>query len=259
MIKDRIAILEYHRHDPYENPDSRGRIDYYGLLAYPTAKFDGKVEILGGWYGMANSYLEIYDSLMQYHLSPCSLNVCVDYDFETRFLKVKSVIGATDSIQNAHLHYVIAESHIPRKWWSLDSLHHVVRKMLPDYRGVALPPLIDDDIWADSQTCQIDSLWNHRNCYLVVFVQEDDAEKPVLRSARYGPLAWVFGDANGDGNTDIADLVRLANYLFKNGRVPDVLRRADSNNDCTVDVADIVYLTDYLFRSGPAPLKGCAQ
>ena len=259
MNKDRIAILEYHGGDRYENPDARGRIDYYGLMAYPTAKFDGNAEIMGGWYGMVDSYLEIYDSLMQSHLSPCSLNIDVAYDFETRFVKVKSVTGATDSMQNAHLRYAIGESHIPGKWWGLDSLHHVVRKMLPDYSGVALPTINNGDIYADSQTCEIDSLWNDKNCYLVVFVQEDDPDKPVLRSAKYGPLAWVFGDVNGDGITNLPDLVRLANYIFKNAPAPDVLRRADSNNDCTVDVADIVYLTDYLFRSGPAPLKGCAR
>jgi hypothetical protein len=80
----------------------------------------------------------------------------------------------------------------------------------------------------------------------------------VLASAKNGPLAWVLGDVNGDCSTNIADLIYLANYLFKSGPAPDVFARADPNNDCTVNVFDIVYLVNYLFRSGPSPLKGCA-
>ncbi|MGB7062779.1 MAG: hypothetical protein WBF13_10580 [Candidatus Zixiibacteriota bacterium] len=69
---------------------------------------------------------------------------------------------------------------------------------------------------------------------------------------------YVFGDATGDYEVNVADAVYLVNYLFRDGDPPSPLLLGDPNNDCVVDVADIIYLINYLFRGGPAPLQGCA-
>ena len=61
------------------------------------------------------------------------------------------------------------------------------------------------------------------------------------------------GDANGDGQIDIADVMCLINYLFLNGSPPDPLRVGDCNCDDTVDVADVMYLINYLFLEGSPP------
>jgi len=75
----------------------------------------------------------------------------------------------------------------------------------------------------------------------------------------------VGGDANGDGQLDIADVVRLVEWLggrrsFDN----DFCREAaDANGDGEVDTSDIVALAQYLFHGGAAPasmpadLKAC--
>jgi hypothetical protein len=94
---------------------------------------------------------------------------------------------------------------------------------------------------------------------VVAFVQQDVLDNPVLRSAKSSSLAWIFGDANGDEKPDMADLVFLVNYVFKEGPAPFPLGSGDPNNDCRVDVFDIVYMLKYFFRGGPAPLKGCVQ
>lgn len=253
-----MAVLEYHTGDLFENPDALGRLEYYGIYSYPTARFNGTREISGGWRGVYGYYEEAYHTEMQNHPSFCSLNALLDYDSETRFLKVKSTVVAINGFENAYLHYVIAENHIYHPWEDLDSLHHVVRQMLPDYNGVALPTMNPNDTYIDSQTCTLNPEWNHRNCYLVIFVQQDDSDKPVLRSTKIGPLFWISGDANGDGCVYVTDLVHLINYLFKKGPAADPLASADLNNDCTVDLFDIIYLVNYLFKLGPAPMKGCA-
>ena len=72
------------------------------------------------------------------------------------------------------------------------------------------------------------------------------------------PVVYVWGDANGDGEVDIADIVFLINYLFLSGSPPIPLPSGDPNNDCVVDVADIIYLINYLFTEGAAPQEGCA-
>jgi hypothetical protein len=63
------------------------------------------------------------------------------------------------------------------------------------------------------------------------------------------------GDANGDGEIEIGDVVVLIGYLFRNGPAPDPLEVGDATCDGEVSVDDVVYLISYLFRNGPPP--GC--
>lgn len=66
---------------------------------------------------------------------------------------------------------------------------------------------------------------------------------------------FVRGDANGDGVIDLADIVHLVNYLYRNGDPPSPLEAGDADCDGVVDVADVVYLVNYLYRGGDPP--GC--
>ncbi len=261
---DSVAILEYHALDDFENDDAWGRIEYYSIWGIPYAKFDGRDSVLGAYDGVLSEYLNAYDAMMDLP-SPCSLSILVDYSSTTRRLWVKATVFAVDSFSNAHLRYAIAESHIYHPWGSeftveLDSLHHVTRKMLPDYDGVDFN-IDPGQSFVDSQTYVLDSTWNDENCYVVVLVQRDDSGlvKPVFRSARSELLPpWVFGDANGDAIVDAGDVVYLIDYLFLKGPPPNPLASGDPNSDCIVDIADIVYLINYLFIEGPEPQRGCA-
>jgi hypothetical protein len=80
---------------------------------------------------------------------------------------------------------------------------------------------------------------------------------------RWSNEIWSFdlenyGDANGDGQINISDVVFLINYLFIGGPAPLPLSAGDTNGDCMVDIADVVYLINYLFSGGTAPKSGCA-
>jgi hypothetical protein len=66
---------------------------------------------------------------------------------------------------------------------------------------------------------------------------------------------YLRGDANGDGIIDLADIVYLINYLYKDGPAPVSPAAGDANCDSIVDLADIIYLINYLYRGGAAP--GC--
>ncbi len=61
------------------------------------------------------------------------------------------------------------------------------------------------------------------------------------------------GDANGDGVTDLGDVVYLINYIYRDGSPPDPLAAGDVNCDGIVNLGDVVYLINYLFKNGPPP------
>jgi len=64
---------------------------------------------------------------------------------------------------------------------------------------------------------------------------------------------FIRGDANGDGLIDLADIVHLINFLYRNGDPPAPMEAGDANSDGIVDVADVVYLVNYLYRGGDPP------
>jgi hypothetical protein len=59
------------------------------------------------------------------------------------------------------------------------------------------------------------------------------------------------GDANGDGEVTISDVVYIIKYLFRGG--PPPVCHSDVNCDLVVNIADTVYIVRYLFFGGPAP------
>jgi len=63
------------------------------------------------------------------------------------------------------------------------------------------------------------------------------------------------GDANGDDNILLSDIVTLINFLFKSQPAPNPVCRGDATADGKVLLSDIVYLVNFLFKSGSAPLK----
>jgi len=88
-------------------------------------------------------------------------------------------------------------------------------------------------------------------------LSSDDKLCPVFhyaeqRTGFYKPLV-ICGDANGDGNTTVSDVVYLINYLFKGGLppTPDPVKSGDANGDGSITISDVVYLINYLFKGGP--------
>ena len=257
--------MEYKTSSFGSNSDATGRASYYSIASVPTAKFDGRRTVGGGSSGTFSSYLSAYNMEIQFYNSACLLSIFVDYDSATNFLKVKSRVTAVESFSNARIRYAIAENDIPYTWGgggapTLYTVEHLVRKMLPSYTGVAIPPMEPNDTFIDSQTYTLSSTWDEENCFVVVFVQDDDEPThPVYRSAKSGLFeTWTYGDANGDSTADVADIIHLTNYLFQEGSAPDPMAAGDANDDCIVDVADVIYLINYLFLEGADPQRGCA-
>ena len=66
------------------------------------------------------------------------------------------------------------------------------------------------------------------------------------------PRNFIRGEANDSDRIDIADAVRILDYLFGH-KEPLCLDALDVNDDGKNDIADAIYLLSYLFAKGPAP------
>jgi hypothetical protein len=71
------------------------------------------------------------------------------------------------------------------------------------------------------------------------------------------PLSFRYGDANGDGNINISDAVRLIAYIFSGGAAPVPLLAGDANCNGAINISDAVYLISYIFSGGPSPCDPC--
>ena len=263
--------MDYFTTSTFNNTDATGRTNYYGIASVPTAKFDGRRTVGGGTSTTFSNYLSAYAYEQFYPDTTCLLSIYVDYDSTSRELWVKARVTAVDSFENARIRYAIAENNIAYTWGgsgggpTIDINNHVVRKMLPNYNGVSFN-INPGESFVDSQTYTLPlpsgyplSCCNDKNTEVVVFVQRDDSNKPVLKSVKSGLFpTWVYGDATGDSIVNVADVIYLLNYLFSGGDSPSPLASVDVNYDCIVNIGDAVYLVNYVFGGGPEPLKGCA-
>jgi hypothetical protein len=66
-------------------------------------------------------------------------------------------------------------------------------------------------------------------------------------------IDYVCGDANFDGQVNVADAVYIISYVFKGGPDPIPLEAGDANCDGGTNVGDAVYLISYVFKGGPEP------
>jgi hypothetical protein len=66
---------------------------------------------------------------------------------------------------------------------------------------------------------------------------------------------FLCGDANNDGQANVADAVFLISFIFGGGPAPAPLEAADANLDGDVNVGDAVYIINYVFNGGPEPCQ----
>lgn len=169
-----VAVIELHGGDSLENVYSSSRINYYGITGYPTYKFDGVLEIVGGYAGWEN---DAYPLIEQRNgiLSDFTLDIQfeeTDGDYNAT-VTVDNVGGNTSS--NLVLHFAITESKLPITWGGVDEQHDALRLMVPDQNGTAL-----DFSGGDIQEVELSfntSYWDTDNCTMIAFVQDTQTKE----------------------------------------------------------------------------------
>lgn len=87
----------------------------------------------------------------------------------------------------------------------------------------------------------------------MLVTQDNAAILPAFYGGKITVLPYLSGDPNHDGIVNIADVVYIINYLFKEGPAPNPYESGDANCNGKVTISDAVYLVNYLFKGGPKP------
>ena len=94
-----------------------------------------------------------------------------------------------------------------------------------------------DGSWAESGSFEANLLFNN-----------DSAETPVIVPVEMiiGAAGSMAGDANGDGEVNVADINSVIEYLFTSGRNFN-FENADVNQDGVINVLDIMGIVGIIY------------
>ena len=180
-----VIVIENFDNGSFSTAQSLARDNYYGIIGFPTAIFDGvaNTEVTGGTTdtsSMYSSYLPEYQlraSVMSsFTLSMSYSNTGNSYNTSITTNKVASYSGT-----KLRLFCFIIESYIPFSWReNIDELSFVNRLMVPDTLGTKI-----DFTSQSSQTVNLsftkNPSWVANNCEIVAILQ-DSATKEILQA-----------------------------------------------------------------------------
>lgn len=179
-----VAVIEFHIGDTWENVYAGDRDAYYGVSGYPTAFFDGIVDVVGGsnTESMFDTYFPVYQTRMGIP-SLYDLEVDVIYNRGSYSFTVDVMLEQlwTYSSTDMVLQLALTESHLPEVWYDLDEVNFVLREMYPDAAGTTVTLADIGDTEEFNFEIEVPDTYDIENCQLVVYLQDNDT-KEVMNS-----------------------------------------------------------------------------
>lgn len=177
-----MAVLEHHYSDPYQNEHALARINYYGISGYPTARFDGILQVIGGDacpppFDTYDYYYPVYAERITVG-SPFLMDIAGltalgnhEYQLNIHIEKVEPVV-----LQNLKLHVAITESHISENWQCLHEVNYVTRSMAPNAGGTDLDFSVSNELTVPLYF-MVSPAWDFDHLELVAFIQENTTKE----------------------------------------------------------------------------------
>jgi hypothetical protein len=110
--------------------------------------------------------------------------------------------------------------------------------------------------WGETTTQEMEVGDNPKNI-TKIYDRFDYSYYGIVRYGGWMNFPYVSGDADGSGDINISDVVRLIGYLFSAGPAPEPPDAGDANCDGRVNIADVVCLINYVFGGGQMPGVNC--
>ncbi len=169
-----IAIVEYHNNDPFTNPASIIRENYYNFPWFPTTYYDSNHIGYNDWATQSVHYQYYLDRMNTPSSFTAAIEANVDGDVLSGTVTLDKV-AAYDG-QNLVLHVVVTESDIPFNWQGQTEVDHAERAMFPDGHGTAIDFSTEDHLEIDFNF-NLDPTWVKENCEITFFIQDNDTKE----------------------------------------------------------------------------------
>jgi hypothetical protein len=95
--------------------------------------------------------------------------------------------------------------------------------------------------------------------WICSFLLSDSCGAEVTDSVAIEVGMPFCGDCTGDGEINLADVVCLVGYLYKEGSPPDPVCKGDATGNGSIDVGDVVVMVNYLFKGSFSPCFDCCD
>ncbi len=195
-----VAVVEYHFDDDYTTTATNNRcLNYYSMIGFPSAYFDGVLDKLGAGPGIYQQYYN-YFAVRSNEKTGVSLSLKSELERENVNLTVMVSKQAPAFNKNTAVHLIITESHIPESWQGEEELNDVCRLMLPDENGTMLD-LSGSDNFTFNYSFTRDESWNIDELEVVAFIQDNDSHE-VLNVTK-AKLTDLLGVGKNEDNDDM--------------------------------------------------------
>ena len=180
-----VAVVKYHNGDPYVNTYSTARNNYYGITSFPTAKFDGILESVGGsnTQSLYNTYLPKVNQRLAVpsHYTISAAEGEINNGIMTVPVTITKVENDTNT--NVVLHSSITESNIAQNWQGQTRLDNVNRLMSPNQNGTPVT-LATGASTTINLTFTLSAGWQMPSLELVLWLQ-NTSSKEILQGKKY--------------------------------------------------------------------------
>lgn len=210
MGPDTLSILEYHTSGPFAIAEGVARAGYYGVGGVPDTYFDGIDNVLGGWDGAYDAYLNIIEGHLE-NPSPMNIDVEGIITPSSGYLDVDIELSEAIAELNVKVRAIVYEDNI---LYNNDLFRFIVRDVLPvenleiHQAGESANYEFEFDVEEE---------WNEDNVGAIIFVQNDDT-KEVYQSYHFTPGASLYGlEYATSENVLITDFGMPAHFLSTYG------------------------------------------
>lgn len=179
-VGDSMTMIQYHTSGDFQNEVGKGRARYYSQQGLPMDVYvDGDCKTGGMDKVTYEEACEYFDERM--NLPPeVEINLSKEYSMSTGEGTVTANIENLSSKAKVDgtCHFAICQRDSVHTWgspYNEDTCYAVCFKMLPDYNGTEIS-IAAGGTEEVTQSFTISSSWQRDDCYLTVFVQNNDKE-----------------------------------------------------------------------------------